>query len=351
VPRSNTETTAKPLLRALRGEALTRPPFWLMRQAGRYLPEYQAIRAEAKDFLALCYTPSLAAEISLQPVRRFHMDAAILFADILLVPDALGQNVAFIEGEGPVLEPINSEAAVAHLDPERLEEHLAPVLETVRQLRRQLDGTTALIGFAGAPWTVATYMVDGRGGTGAAAARKWACAAPESFATLIDLLIDATARYLSAQVASGAEAVQLFDTWAGLLPEQEFARWCTDATAQIVHRLRADHPDVAVIAYLRGVSTCLPAYAARTGVDAISIDSTVPLEWTVEALQPKVTVQGNLDPVAVVVGGEVMRQQATRILDVLGRGPFVFNLGHGVLPETPPDHVAELADLVRSWGP
>ena len=349
MPYANTASTAKPLLRALRGETLARPPFWLMRQAGRYLPEYQAIRAEAKDFLALCYTPSLAAEITLQPVRRFHMDAAILFADILLVPDALGQHVAFIEGEGPVLEPINSEAAVARLDAERLEEHLAPVLETVRRLRTQLDDTTTLIGFAGAPWTVATYMVDGRGGTGAAAARRWACAAPESFATLIDLLIASTARYLSAQVAAGAEAVQIFDTWAGLLPEQEFARWCTDATARIVRRLRVDHPDVPVISYLRGVSAGLPTFAAETGVDAISIDSSVPLAWAAESLQPKVTVQGNLDPVAVVVGGEAMRRQAARILDMLGRGPFVFNLGHGVLPETPPDHVGELAELVRSW--
>ena len=322
-----------------------------MRQAGRYLPEYQAIRVQAKDFLTLCYTSSLAAEITLQPVRRFRMDAAILFADILLVPDALGQKVAFVAGEGPVLEPIDSEAAVARLDPERLEHRLAPVFETVNQVSAQLDGATALIGFAGAPWTVATYMVDGRGGTGAAAARRWACVAPESFAKLINLLIDVTARYLSAQVASGADAVQIFDTWAGLLPEQEFARWCTDATAQIVSRLRADHPDVPVIAYLRGVGASLPSFVAHTGVDAVSIDSTVPLAWVVEALQPTVVVQGNLDPIVLAVGGEAMRRQVARILGMLGGAPFVFNLGHGVLPETPPEHVAELADLIRSWRP
>ncbi|HJP21210.1 MAG TPA: uroporphyrinogen decarboxylase [Alphaproteobacteria bacterium] len=339
----------KPLLRVLRGEILERPPFWLMRQAGRYLPEYLEVRRQAGDFLTLCYSPDLAVEVTLQPLRRFAMDAAILFADILVVPDALGQPLNYREGEGPVLDPVRSAAELSRLDMAGLHDRLAPVYETIRRLRRELPPSTALIGFAGAPWTVATYMVEGGGSRDFATIKAWAYGDPDGFSELIALLVDATTEYLEAQAEAGAEVVQLFDTWAGALPESAFGRWCVEPVAEIVRRFRKSHPEVPVIAFPRGAGVLYAGYAQATGVAGLGLDATVPLRWAAETLQTGATLQGNLDPLMLVTGGEPMRREMGRILETLGSGPFIFNLGHGIIPATPPEHVAELADFVRSW--
>ena len=349
-PRGSDQADREPLLiRALQGEVGTRPPIWLMRQAGRYLPEYREVRAQAGSFMRLCYTPELAAEVTLQPIRRFGFDASILFADILLVPDALGQTVEVREGEGPVLPPLAGPDAVPALRTERLHEHLAPVYETVRILRRELPADVALIGFAGAPWTVATYMIEGGTSTDHANALRWASEVPDGLQRLIDLLVDSSIEYLLAQVRAGADAIQIFDTWAGRLPEPAFARFCLAPAAAIVAGLRAEYPDLPVIGFPRGVGDRYRQYVVETGVSGISIDPTVGLDWARDVLQPLATVQGNLDPQILVAGGGEMRIAANRILDRLGHGPFVFNLGHGIVPRTPPEHVAELVELVRDW--
>ena len=351
--RSDPLQPAKPLLRVLCGETVTPPPLWLMRQAGRYLPEYREVRARAGDFLSLCYTPELAAEVTLQPVRRFDLDAAILFADILLVPDALGQDVTYRENSGPILTPIRAGADLAALDPSRLDERLAPVYETVREvavrLEQESNGDVALIGFAGAPWTVAFYMVEGRGGADPVFTRQWAETDPEGFSTLIDILVDATARYLIAQVDAGADVLQIFDSWAGLLDDESFKRWSVAPIAEIVRRVRAVHAAIPIIGFARGVGAGLPAFVAATAVTGIGIDSAVLPAWAAGALQPHCTVQGNLDPELLRTGGEAMRAGAHAILDALGRGRFIFNLGHGILPDTPPEHVADLCRTVRAW--
>lgn len=342
---------AKPFLRAFEdgGESEGPPPFWLMRQAGRYLPEYRELRTQAKDFLRFCYTPDLTTEAALQPLRRFGMNAAILFSDILVVPDALGCAVDFIEGQGPSLEPVRSARDVAALTSARIDERLAPVYESVRRLKTALPKDVALIGFAGAPWTVAVYMVEGKGGSDGGTARRWAYTDPDGFARLMDMLVDATATHLSRQIEAGAEAIQIFDSWAGLLSEAQFQRWVIEPTAAIVRRLRADYPGVPVIGFPRGAGVSCATYARDTGIDGISLDAGVPLRWIREELQPRIVVQGNLDNLAVVVGGAVMASESRRILDALASGRFVFNLGHGVLPQTPPEHVAALSDLVRGW--
>ena len=342
-------TGQKRLLRALRGEVQERPPIWLMRQAGRYLPEYRALRAKAGSFLELCYSPELAAEITLQPLRRFPLDAAILFADLPLVADALGQKLDYRDGEGPVLEPIRSAADLARLDVSGLHQRLAPVYETARRVTAALPADTALIGFAGAPWTLATYMVEGGGSPDHAHSKRWAFGDPAGFQRLIDLLVEATAAYLERQIEAGAEAVQIFDSWAGTLPAAAFARWCVEPVAAIVHRLKARHPDIPVIAFPRGAAFGYEGYARATGAAAVGIDSTVPLSWAAAVLQPVSCVQGNLDPQLLVVGGTPMRQEAQRILQVLGRGPLVFNLGHGITQATPPEHVGQLVEQVHSW--
>ncbi|MCA1939759.1 MAG: uroporphyrinogen decarboxylase [Caenispirillum bisanense] len=342
-------SSEKRFLRALRGEALTPPPFWLMRQAGRYLPEYRATRAEAGDFLSLCYTPDFAVEVTLQPLRRYGFDAAILFSDILVIPDALGQGVRFVKGEGPQLDPIRSAEELSRLDPERVLPHLAPVFETVQRLSREIPQTTALIGFCGAPWTVATYMVEGHGSKDYAATKKWAYGDPEGFDRLIGLLVDVTTDYLIAQVDAGAEALQIFDSWAGVLPEEAFARWVTRPIGEIVRRVHAARPGVPIIGFPRGAGLLYEGFIDATGVDAVSLDTTVPLEWARDRLQSRCCVQGNLDPILVVTGGQAMLDGIDRILEILGRGPFVFNLGHGIVPETPPEHVAQLADRIRSF--
>jgi len=319
-----------------------------MRQAGRYLPEYRAVRADAGGFLDLCYRPELAEEVTLQPIRQFGMDAAILFADILLIPDGLGQPLAYREGEGPVLEPVRHQDDLKRLDAGRVQDHVAPVFETVARLSKSLPEDVALIGFAGAPWTVASYMVEGRGSRDFAVTKAWALQEPDSFAQLIDLLVDTTTDYLLAQMRAGAEAVQIFDTWAGLLPEMAFRRWCVEPVKEICRRLKAEFPDRPVIGFPRGAGAGYIGFAKATGVDAVSLDWTVPVSWAAAELQSASAVQGNLDPRYLVVGGPAMEAEIQRILGSLAGGPYVFNLGHGIVPETPPENVARLAEIVKS---
>jgi uroporphyrinogen decarboxylase len=334
----------KPLLRALGGETLDRPPWWLMRQAGRYLPEYRALRERASGFVEFCLNPGLASEATMQPVRRFGMDAAILFADILLVPHALGQKVEFGE-DGPILESIAEGSGIARLRRGGFS-GLEPVYETVRRSRAALGPETALIGFAGSPWTVATYMVEGGASRDFRRTKAWAYRDPRGFAALIDLIVEATVAYLSGQIEAGADVVQLFDSWAGVLTEAGFERWVIDPTRQITTRLKERFPSVPVIGFPRGAGLLYPRYAARSGVAAVSIDTTVSGAFAHEHLQGHVAVQGNLDPVALLVGGEVMEEEVREIRRALAGGPFIFNLGHGVLPQTPPEHVAALARLL-----
>lgn len=342
----------KRLLKALKGQPVDRIPLWLMRQAGRYLPEYRKVRAEAGGFLDLCYTPDFAEEVTLQPIRRYGFDASILFSDILVVPDALGQPVAFREGEGPVLEPIRDVAGLKCLKPvEAIREKLQPVYETVRRLRRSLPPETTLIGFAGAPWTVATYMVGGRGSPDQAAAKAWAYRAPDEFQVLIDLLVAATVEHLSAQVEAGAEVLQVFDTWAGSLPPLSFERFALKPMLEIRAVLKTRFPDLPVIGFPRGAGPMTATYFRETRLDALSLDTAMSPAWARDNLQGIGCLQGNLDPLLLVAGGPEMRRQALAILDMLGRGPFIFNLGHGIVPQTPPEHVAELVEIVRGWRP
>lgn len=338
---------SKPLLRALHGEVVSPSCLWLMRQAGRYLEEYRALRQQAENFLQFCYTPDLAVEATLQPLRRFNLDAAILFSDILVIPDALGQQVAFRQGEGPVLTPIQSTPEVAALDGTRVVENLEPVYEVLRRLSVVLPDHVTLIGFCGAPWTLATYMVEGRGGTDFGRVRDWAYQDPAGFKTMIDVLVKACVDHLSAQIDAGAETVQIFDTWAGVLPEREYYRWVIEPTRAIVDGVRARHGEVPVIGFAKGSGVLYPAYVRETGVSAVGIDAQMPLEWVADRLQPLCTVQGNLDNRLLLNGGPAMDQEVKRILDVLGKGPHIFNLGHGILPTTPVKHVERLLELIK----
>lgn len=340
----------KTLIRALRGETLETPPVWLMRQAGRYLPEYREVRKTAKNFLSFCYSSDLAVEVTLQPIRRYDFDASIMFSDILVVPDALGQDVAFKEGEGPVLDPIRSVEALRGLKVDGVLDHLSPVFEVIRKLRQELPSDKTLIGFAGAPWTVAIYMIEGRGGTEGETARRWAYQEPETFSEVINLLVEATSRYLIEQVNNGAEVLQLFDSWSGLLAEQPFRRWVIEPTRQIVNAVRAEHPDIPVIGFPRGSGLMVPEFVRETGVTGVSLDANVPLDWARENIQPLATLQGNLDNQLLVSGGPAMDEAVLRITNTLGGGPFVFNLGHGIVPATPPENVARLMELIRNKG-
>jgi uroporphyrinogen decarboxylase len=319
-----------------------------MRQAGRYLPEYREIRSRVASFLDLCLTPELAAEATLQPLRRFDLDAAIVFSDILIVPYALGQSVEFIEGEGPRLDPVRDEGAVVRLEPEKAEARLTPVYETLERVVAGLPRAVPVIGFCGAPWTVATYMVEGRGSKDQAEARLWAYRAPEAFGRLIDVLVETSAEYLLGQVNAGASVLQIFDSWAGSLPEDEFARWCIEPTRRIVERINASAPDIPVIGFPRGSGALAVRYARETGIDAIGCDTTLPLAWIKRELQPLLTVQGNLDPMLLVAGGPALDARVKATLAALGSGPFIFNLGHGIQPETPVAHVERLIALVKS---
>ncbi len=337
------------LLRTLGGLRDGRPPIWLMRQAGRYLPEYRRLRAQAAGFLELCLTPDLAVEATLQPVRRFALDAAILFSDILVVPYGLGRTVRFDEGHGPQLEPLAGAEALARLEPDALAERLAPVYEAVRRLRAALPPAVALIGFAGAPWTVASYMVEGGTSRDHATVRAWACADPVGFARLIDLLTEATVRHLVAQARAGAQVLQLFDSWIGALPAEGIERWGLAPARRIVAAVEAAVPGVPLIVFPRGAGVMYADYAERSGAAAVSLDAGVPLDWAARHVQPHCVVQGNLDPVLLAVGGAPMREAALAILERLGEGGLVFNLGHGILPQTPPENVAELCTLVHAW--
>jgi uroporphyrinogen decarboxylase len=335
------------VLRALRRQPVLRPPVWLMRQAGRYLPEYRALRARARSFLDLCYTPELAVEITLQPVRRFGMDAAILFSDILVVADALGCPVTFVEGAGPKLAPVRGAAELMRLRPAGLPARLEPIYATIRALRRELPAGTAVIGFAGAPWTVAAYMVEGEGSKEFYAARAFARTDPTTFARLIEVLTEATIEHLRSQIEAGADVLQLFDSWAGVLPESEFRRWCQEPAGRIVRVFKGEHPEVPIIAFPRGAGLHLQSFAEAVPVDGLSLDTAVPVARLRKDL-PELCLQGNLDPVALLAPGGGALAEAERIVADLARGPFIFNLGHGVLPDTDPEAVAALVMHVKS---
>ena len=341
----------KRLLRALRGESLDPPPIWLMRQAGRYLPEYRATRAEAGSFLDLCYRPDLATEVTLQPIRRYGFDAAILFADILLLPQALGRELWFETGEGPRLNPMTAEAEITALaSDEAMHRFLAPVYETVSRLSTALPSETTLIGFAGAPWTVATYVIAGRGKDQQAGAKALMRDRPEMFAALMERLTEATAAYLIRQIDAGAETVKVFDSWSGALAgdDEAFERWCHGPMVRIAEAVRAARPGTPVILFPRGARLDQYERVAReTAVACVAIDESMDLDAARERLQPHATVQGNLDPKYVVEGGEPLVREARRIVAALGGGPFIFNLGHGITPDADPKNVEILVNAVR----
>ena len=338
----------KPILRVLAGEAVWPPPVWLMRQAGRYLPEYRAVRGQAGGFVNLCTTPALASEVTLQPIRRFGFDAAILFSDILMLPWALGWGLAFKEGEGPVLPQLSSQADVASLDERRVVDAVAPILETVRLTRAGLPDATTLIGFAGSPFTVACYMVEGGGSKEFALIRGMAHRDPALFGALIDTLVRSTIEYLSAQIDAGAEVVMLFDSWAGVLSPRLFERYVIAPTRTIVDAISARHPGVPVIGFPRLAGVQVGAYAAATGVNAVALDTGTALELALPLVPPGVATQGNLDPLALVVGGDALNREVAAVLGAVHGRPHIFNLGHGIVPQTPPEHVAQLLAQVRA---
>jgi uroporphyrinogen decarboxylase len=317
-----------------------------MRQAGRYLPEYRAVRAKAGNFVELCLTPSLASELTLQPVRRYGMDGAILFSDILMLPYALGQGLSFREGEGPVLEPIENPTGIGHLDLGRVISRLEPVFEAVRRVAEALDSRTTLIGFAGAPWTVATYMVEGGASREFRRVKGWAYRDAVGFDALIEVLVEGTVEFLAAQIAAGAEVVQLFDSWAGILPEPAFGRWVIEPTRRIIAALKRRYPSHPVIGFPRGAGVLYERYVVETGVDGVGLDPMIPPRYAHTQLQQLATVQGNLDPMLLIAGGAALENAVKDLCRTLGDGPFVFNLGHGVLPETPPENIATLAGLL-----
>ncbi len=341
------KTEDKLLIRALNGETLATPPVWLMRQAGRYLPEYRATREKAGGFLNLCYTPDYAVEVTLQPIRRFGFDASILFSDILVIPHAMGRDVWFETGEGPRLNPLEDAEPIPALELESFHAHLAPVYETVGRLREELPKETTLIGFSGAPWTLATYMIAGRGKDEQAAARRLMFSNPDRFSALIDVLADAVSHYLIRQIDSGAEAVQIFDSWASALAPNSFDRYCVAPTIKIVDAVRAAHPHTPIIGFPRGVGSEYSDFAQKTGVNGISLDQTESPEWAAKAIQPHCTVQGNLEPMHMVTGGDAMLADIDRILEALSGGPHVFNLGHGITPDADTANVDALLKRIR----
>lgn len=340
--------TEKALLAALKGEVQDVPPAWMMRQAGRYLPEYRAARAQAGDFLSLCYNPELAAEVTLQPIRRFGFDGAILFADILLIPQALGQEVWFVQGEGPRLTPLADTGGLARLRPaEDVHDTLNPVYETLRILHRELPSDTTLIGFAGAPWTVATYMVAGRGTPDQGPAHAAIVEDRAGFAALLDRIADASIEYLSAQIEAGAEVIKLFDSWAGSLEGKDFDEFSVAPTRKIFAALKARHPGIPLIAFPRGAGSRYAGFAAAVGADAIALDQGVDAQWAVREVQSTGCVQGNLDPRLLVTGGQKLVDEVRRIREVFSGGPHIFNLGHGITPDADPDNVALMLEVLR----
>ena len=336
----------KPLLAVLKGERRDPAPMWMMRQAGRYLPEYRELRAEKGSFLNLVYDNEAATEITLQPLKRFpQLDAAILFSDILIVPFAIGQNLSFVTGEGPRLTPPLANSSLDELAayPARLD----PIYETVRRVNAALDPSKTLIGFAGSPWTVATYMVAGQGSREQAEARRLAYGDPGKFRAIIERIEEVTLDYLSAQIQAGADAVQLFDSWAGSLSPAQFERWVIAPTSRLVEGLRERHPDVPILGFPKGAGGKLAAYARETGVTALGLDETVDPVWAAKELPAKLPVQGNLDPLALIAGGEQLAASVKRVLDALADRPHIFNLGHGILQDTPIAHVEQLIALVK----
>jgi uroporphyrinogen decarboxylase len=336
----------RPLLAVLKGERRDPPPMWLMRQAGRYLPEYRALRAEKGGFLELVHDSEAAADVTLQPIRRFGFDGAILFSDILVIPHALGQDLSFGAGEGPRLAPRLLDTALDSLA--RAPERLSPVFDTVRRVAAALPAETSFLGFAGSPWTVATYMVAGQGSKEQAETRRYAYRDPAGFGAIIDGIAEATVDYLSGQIEAGVHAVQLFDSWAGSLAPAEFERWVIAPTAAIVDRLRARHPGVPIIGFPKGAGGKLPAYARETRVDAIGLDETVDPVWADAYLPERLPVQGNLDPLALIAGGEALEKGVAAIRNAFRSRPHIFNLGHGILPDTPIAHVERLRELARA---
>ena len=342
---SGATDSEKKVLRVLAGETLDVPPIWMMRQAGRYLPEYREVRKKAGGFLDLCYNPDLAVEVTLQPIRRFGFDAAILFSDILVIPDALGVGVRFEEGRGPLLETVDADG-IDQLQTEGVLEHLAPVLETVSRLRSELASETTLLGFCGAPWTVATYMIAGHGTPDQGPARQFALAQPAAFGRLMDKLVNASSQYLIAQLDAGADAVQIFDSWASVLDEDQFEKWCVAPVQRIVAQVRAQRPDAKIIGFPKGIGAFYEGYGEKTGVNMLGLDWAMPMSFA-RRLQQSLPVQGNLDPKRLIAGGRALDEGVDQILQHLGHGPLVFNLGHGITPETNIAHVEQMVSRVR----
>ncbi len=322
------------------------PPIWMMRQAGRYLPEYRAQRAKQPDFLKFCYDPDLTTEVTLQPIRRYGFDAAILFSDIFVVPDALGYPVRFEEGRGPVLEPLSYDL-LDKLDQSRADDHLSPVMTTLNRLRSDLPDETTLLGFCGAPWTVACYSVAGHTTPDQTAARVGAYKDPELMQSFINSLVTASISYLVRQLDAGADALQIFDTWAGVLDDAGFERWCIAPTKAIVDGVRRQRPNARIIGFPKGSGSRMLRYIEETGVDAVGLDWTVPTDMA-QKIQQKAPIQGNLDPMRLVAGGDALDEGIDAVLKTLGQGPLIFNLGHGVTPQTNPDHVKQMVDRVKN---
>jgi uroporphyrinogen decarboxylase len=337
----------KKLLNVLNGRREAVPPVWMMRQAGRYLPEYRATRERAGSFLDLCFNPKLAAEVTLQPIRRFHFDAAILFSDILVVPHALGRKVDFVAGEGPKLEPIEDAATARSVRREIDHGSLDPVYETIRLVKAELPADVALLGFCGAPWTVATYMIAGHGTPDQEPARLFAYRHPEVFDELLQVLVKASAEYLIRQFRAGVDAVQIFDTWAGILPPEEFARWCIAPLRRIILSVRDEIADAKIIGFPRGAGTMLPRYVSELPIDAVGLDWMIDKAFARDHIQTVKPVQGNLDPVALIAGGEALDRAVDDVMRAFSDGPFIFNLGHGITPQTPVAHVERMLKRVR----
>jgi len=339
----------KILLETLKGNPSDKVPYWFMRQAGRYLPEYREIRATTPSFMDFCYNPDKATEVTLQPIRRYGMDGAILFADILVVPDGLGQKVWFEAGHGPRLDPVQTLESFKNLSIRGFHQRVGNVYETVSRLSKALPETVTLLGFAGAPWTVATYMIEGAGSKDHAAARQLGYGNPEVFGKILDILVEATAEYLCRQIDAGADVVQIFDSWSAALPETMFEKWVIDPTKAIVDKVRAKHAETPIIGFPRLAGALLKRYTLETGVDGVSLDTGVPLDYASHEIQPLACVQGNLDPHLVVSGGDMMVSETLRILEGLKGGAHIFNLGHGFVPQTPPENVALLSETIKNF--
>ena len=334
------------ILKSMKGKVYEKPPIWMMRQAGRYLPEYRAVRKTAGGFLNLCYTPDFAVEVTLQPINRFGFDAAILFSDILVVPDAMGRDVRFVEGEGPRLDPISIKEISQLKNAEQGMSHLEPVFEAVTTLRNELPDETTLLGFCGAPWTVATYMIAGRGTPDQAPARLFSYENEKEFESLLKQISEFSAQYLIRQLKAGADAVQIFDSWAGVLGEKEFEKWCVEPVRNIVNMVRAEIPDAKIIGFPKSAGLLYESYRSKTGVNCLGLDWSVPMEFA-KTLQKQGCLQGNLDPMRLIAGGDALDQGVDEILANLGDGPLIFNLGHGITPQTPIANVERMIERVR----